>query len=239
MIHLVRLDARARAAEARKALERAPESDVAVILPLGVAVALAEGDELGQLAGYCRADGKQIVLIGGDEALRARAVAEGFAAATSLEAWETDKHRAVHPMRRLLGLGRGRITRVLPELRPADSPPAHLEDSGELYAVGGDDPPEFVTDIVAEDSKLTDPDRHSHVPTIPLRRSRRAERLAAVHRERQEAEARTRTDQHYEDQVTNSIRAGAGTEYAPPTAPSGWQPSSPTDDASEADDISS
>jgi hypothetical protein len=246
MIHLVRLDARARAAQVRKALERAPESDMAVILPLGGASALAEGDELRQLAGYCQAAGKQVVLIGGDEALRARAVAEGFAAATSLEEWETAKQRAVHPVRRLLGLGRGRITRELPELvlppdlRPASAVPTRAEDSGELYAIGGGDPPEYVTEIVADDGALTDPDRHSQVPTIPLRHSRRAQRQAAAQRERHEAEAITRTSLHYEDQVTSAIRSGAGADYAPPTAPSGWQPSSTTaSEPNNADDMSS
>jgi hypothetical protein len=75
------------------------------------------------------------------------------------------------------------------------------------------------------------------VPTIPLRRPRRAQRLEEALRERQEAETLVRTSQQYEEQVTSAIRSGAS--YAPPIAPSGWQPSSPTDDASEADDISS
>ena len=246
MTHHVRVAAGTRAAEVCRALARAPESDVAVILPLGVAAALTAGDELRQLADYCAAQGKRIVLIGGDEALRARAVAEGFAAATSLQEWETSKHRAVHPARGLFGVRRARITRVLPDLpllpdlRPAAAPPASREDSGELYAIGGGDPPAYVADIAAEDGTLADPDRHEQVPTIPLRRSRRAERLEAAQRERQEAEALARTSQQYEDQVTSAIRSGAGAGYAPPTASTGWQPS-PADPAvvEDADDVGS
>jgi hypothetical protein len=242
MIHLVRMGAGARAAEVRRALARAPEDDVAVILPLGVPAALAGGEELAQLAGYCLAQGKRIVLIGGDETLRARAVAEGFAAATSVDEWETSEHRAIHSVRRLLGMRRGRVTRELPDLprlpdlRPAGAAPAGAEDSGELYAIGGGDPPEYVTDIVTEDGTLTDPDRHAQVPTIPLHSSRRTHRLEAARRERQEAEAITRTSQQYEEQVTSAIRSGAGAGYAPPTTPSGWQPSPA---AADADDISS
>jgi hypothetical protein len=243
MTHFVWVRAGARAAEVRQAVAKAPESDVAVVLPLGEPTALAEGDELSQLTDYCQAHDKQAVLIGGDQALRARAVAAGFAVATSVEEWETSKHHAVHPVRRILGMGRGRVTRELPtlpqlpDLRPASAPPARAEDSGELYAIGGGDPPEYVSDIIAEDGALVDPDRHAHVPTIPLRRSRRTQRLEDALRERQEAEALVRTSQQFEEQVTSAIRSGAGTGYAPPTAPSGWQPSSPTDDASETDDI--
>jgi hypothetical protein len=245
MTHFVRVRAGARAAELRRALAHAPESDVAVILPLGEPAALATGDELSRLAEYCQAEGKRVVLIGGDQALRARAVAEGFAAATSVEEWETGKHHAVHPVRRLLGMRRGRVTRELPDLpqlpdlRPASAPPAQVGDSGELYAIGGGDPPEYVSDIVAEDGALADPDRHAQVPTIPLRRSRRTQRLDEALRERQEAEALARASQQYEEQVTSAIRAGAGAEYAPPTTPAGWQPSPASEDASEADDISS
>ncbi|HEY7982515.1 MAG TPA: hypothetical protein VID73_00020 [Ktedonobacterales bacterium] len=240
MIHYVRLNARARAAEAQRALERARANDVALIVPLGAATALAEGDELRHLADYCAAQGKRIVLIGGDQALRARAVAEGFAVATSLEEWETGKQRAV---RRLLGMRRERVTRVLPDLpdlRPMAAPPSPEEDSGALYAVGGDDPPEYVAEIAAGDGALADPDRHSQVPTIPLRSSRRAQRLAAAQRERQEAEALLHTAQRYEEQVTSAIRDGAGAGYAPPSVPSGWEPSPATASESEdADDISS
>jgi hypothetical protein len=241
MTHLVRLRAGARAEEAQRALERAPVSDVAVILPLGVPVALAQGDELRQLAEFCQAQGKRIVLVGGDQALRAQAVAECLAAATSLDEWETSKQREGNPMRRLLGLGRGRVTRELPELTlPPDlRPAAEPEDASDLYAIGGGDPPTYVADIVAEDEALADPDRHSQVPTIPLKRSRRDQRREAAERERREAEAIARATQRHEDHLTGAIRSGAGAGYAPPTAPAGWQPSPTTADGADADDISS
>jgi FAD/FMN-containing dehydrogenase len=78
------------------AIGRTRARSIAVIFPSTPSAELAEGDEaLPALRAYADRLGKQVVVIGGDEALRARAVAAGFPVATSLEEWQTDEHEAL------------------------------------------------------------------------------------------------------------------------------------------------
>lgn len=74
--------------EIEGALIRVRGTFAALVFPAGAACRLAEDEQLRTLRGLCRALGKHVAIIGGDEELRACAVAAGFAAATSLEAWE-------------------------------------------------------------------------------------------------------------------------------------------------------
>ncbi|HEU5439143.1 MAG TPA: hypothetical protein VFU88_07615 [Ktedonobacterales bacterium] len=78
-------------AEIEGPLGRVRGPAAALVFPAGAACQLAAGEQLRELRGLCRALGKRVTIVGGDEDLRARAVAAGFAAATSLEAWEPER----------------------------------------------------------------------------------------------------------------------------------------------------
>lgn len=78
-------------AEIEKSLGRIRGPVAALVFPAGAACQLAADERLHELRALCRALGKRVTIVGGDEELRARAVAAGFAAATSLEAWESER----------------------------------------------------------------------------------------------------------------------------------------------------
>src|SRR5258707_4848631 len=184
MVHAVRLEAQARGAHVRKALSRTSDGEVALILPSGEPAALADPDELRALHEYCQAGKKRVVIVGGDESLRAHAVAAGFAVATSLQDWESDKHATARPGRNLLGLRRAKPTKKLAEeqsVRLVHT--ASAEEQNDVYALDGDDPPRYVAELVADDETLTASQRlTTGIPTIPLVPTRRQRRIAEAQR---------------------------------------------------------
>jgi hypothetical protein len=66
-------------------LQRLRAREVLLKLPLGKPSLLADDTALHQLALFCQHTDKDLAIIGGDESLRARAVAAGFVVATSPE----------------------------------------------------------------------------------------------------------------------------------------------------------
>lgn len=91
MPYLLHLRADTSLSTIQMALGRVRPRDIALVFPYGMQVALASDVDfaaLHSLQSFCEALGKDVVIIGGDEALRAAAVASGFAAATSLDAWK-------------------------------------------------------------------------------------------------------------------------------------------------------
>ena len=90
MLHIVRLDSTSRLPAVQSALARARARQVGLLFPPEGNAALADGDGLTMLRRYCEALGKAAVVLGGNAALRAVAVAAGFPAATSLEAWDSE-----------------------------------------------------------------------------------------------------------------------------------------------------
>lgn len=76
------------------AIGRTRTRSVAVIFPPAPAPELAKQEALPALRAYADRLGKQVVVVGGDETLRARAVAAGFPVATSLEEWQADEPEA-------------------------------------------------------------------------------------------------------------------------------------------------
>ena len=75
-------------ADIQAQLGRQRAQQIALVLPLGAASQLADAAVLRQLALFCQHIGKEVSIIGGDDRLRALAVAVGFVVATSLEEHE-------------------------------------------------------------------------------------------------------------------------------------------------------
>lgn len=88
MPHILRVPSDVTLEALRSALVGVRSARVAVIFPLGRPSHLGTGETVRELHSYALILNKEIVVIGGDEHLRAVAVAAGFAAATSLEEWE-------------------------------------------------------------------------------------------------------------------------------------------------------
>jgi hypothetical protein len=219
MVYTVQCASGATGAAIRSALARTSADEVALVFPLGEACALADAAELAALHEHCQALGKRVVAIGGDQEFRALAVAAGFAAATSLEEWETSKHKAVR--RRRITLGPKRRQRAELEGPPTPGQVSVVraqatiaeEGDGDLYDPVGDDPPRYVAKLVAADEALSSTDRLAAIPTIPLQRGRITRRLEELRREAAEAAAVDRAQQAYEEQITETIRTSgeAGT----------------------------
>lgn len=208
MLHAIRVSPSATYDAVLAAIRHTRDEEVAIVFPPGVSSALA-GD-LETLYGQCRALGKFVVVIGGDELLRASAVIAGFAAATTVAEWEADHHRAPRLPHLSWKPRRGKVTAPLPDL------PIYLvwsatrntseDESGDLYDLVGDDPPEYIADLVAADEVLSPPDRHTAIATVPLPRDRRTRKLAERLRDADEAAAVDRAQQEYEEHLTRTIR---------------------------------
>lgn len=186
---------------------------LALVFPLGVHTALT-AESLEALASSCRATATDIAIIGGDEELRAGAVAAGFAVATSLDEWETGTMPAIRSPR-------------LPQIAPRDPTWArpHLQlvgkdESDELDALDPeweDQPPEFVVELMEHDGAYPGADgAEQPATTVDDALLDEEEQL------RREAE-------RYEEHITRQIRRTGGepsrpvsdTLQTPPTSDGG------------------
>lgn len=85
---VLQLPATSSLASVRAALARYESCEALLVFSPSAAVAeLARLDAMAALRAFCREQEIEAVFIGGDETLRAVAVAAGFAAATSIDAW--------------------------------------------------------------------------------------------------------------------------------------------------------
>lgn len=222
MVYTIQLEATASDEAVRAAVARAPRGEVALVFPWGQRCALGEAGQLEALYEACAGQDVQLVIVGGDQQLRAQAVAAGFAAATSLEEWETSKHRAVRGRRestRQREREREQAGWGAPEMRLVAIVPAEdaaEQDGQDLYTLDGEDPPDYVADLVAQERGEEDDERHATVPTVPLQRGRATRVLSETLRDRREAEALERAHQLFEERLTETIRQ-SGSPLAPPS----------------------
>lgn len=86
--HVLHLPATSSLASVRAALACYESCEALLVLPSCGADALCQPEALAALRAFCREQEIDAVFIGGDETLRAFAVAAGFAAATSIDAWQ-------------------------------------------------------------------------------------------------------------------------------------------------------
>ena len=210
MVYSIHLEASASGETAQAALLRAPHGEVALIFPLGTPCALCDVHELEALYTTCVAREIVPIIVGGDHLLRAHAVAVGFAAATSVEEWETSTHRAIRARREaLIGSrhGRGHVDLTGPAMslvsaRGGDDSEASGRD---LYSLDSGDPPAYVADLVALVA-MAQAERHMTVPTVPMQRGRKTHELDETIRDRHDAEALERAQQLFEEHLTETIR---------------------------------
>ncbi len=186
--HVIHLPAVSSLDSVRSALARLESCEALLIFPPGPAPALTRPEPLEALRAFCREQEIDTVFIGGDEALRAMAVAEGFAAATSLDAWET---HAAHED--------GSLT--VPNAEEWSAADAALIASG-AHRSGGDsganwhaDPPAYVLRLLGGEGGYIGP-RNEPTPE-------EAERLTA---EAPATDPLLRALHDYEERITATIR---------------------------------
>lgn len=174
---------------------------LALVFPLGEQTAL-DAETLESLSGWCRASGADVAIIGGDESVRAGAVAAGFAVATTLDEWETGTMPAVRHTRPLS------LRRNTRELELPERPTLRLvgkDEENELSALDPeweDQPPEFVVELMEQDGAYPGADADS--VAIP------AEEQPEDDEERVRREAES-----YEDHITGRIRRTGGQPSRP------------------------
>jgi hypothetical protein len=179
------------------ALGRIRPRDIALIFPSGMPVALA-GDAdltvLHSLQRFCEALDKDVVIIGGDEALRAAAVASGFAAATSLDAWKgASGSRFPRPASTTVDEGDDWPT------------PLSLVDIDADQEADFDVLPEYVKQLLGDDPDFRGP--HDHDDALEARVARITHPL-----EDDEGDTAGFVSESYEDGMTSTIRGTSGLE---------------------------
>jgi hypothetical protein len=149
MDDIVWLQPKATYATVSAALALASGRKVALVFPSGDSTCLRDTASLTALHTRCQLLAKDAVIIGGDALLRARAVAAGFQAATTLDDWgETGPELyAVSPGRNEDGASRLWVVapRVRPTMRATDLTDA--TDSPDSPDGWVSEPPDFVIEI--------------------------------------------------------------------------------------------
>ncbi len=206
MLHLVRCRATASETTIHAALERTRAHTVALAFPLGQPSPLASERVLNDLYQFCESLGKTVVIFGGDEHLRAAAVAAGFTTATSADEWE-EAPPAAHEeaATQLFGEHAGWDGPELAMVRPTDD----LDAADDIWT---DEPPEYVRELLA---------RSATSPTPPA--GPRGAPITQPLSEQDDAEALRVAAEHYEERITTTIRNTGGLvprTGSTPTAPS-------------------
>jgi hypothetical protein len=199
-------------AEIESAIARARAARIALAFPLGQAATIADPAALRDLRERCDAAGKQVVVVGGDETLRASAVAAGFVAVTSLDEDVADAPAAELPPiaspeawevaeARFAVLQRGSVTRPL-ALRGDEDDELPVEE-----------PPEYVRRLIAVEGTYARP-REDETPAV-----RRGPRFTRKLEPLDDDEVTRRAAEAHEETITGLIRDTGGL-----TSPLGWLP---------------
>lgn len=194
MPYLLHLPADTPLSAIQAALGRVRPRDIALIFPYGTPVTLASQVDftaLHSLHAFCETLDKHVVIIGGDEALRAAAVAAGFAAATSLDAWK--------------GASSSRFPR--PASPPVDEDsewptPLALVDIDHDHDIDLDILPEYVQQLLGDGHEYTGP--RDHDAALEERIARNTRPLD------DEDDIATIASESYEDGITSTIRGTSG-----------------------------
>ena len=155
-----------------------------------------------------------MVVVGGDETLRARAVAAGFPVATSLEEWQTDRARDAGGMAgrgiggdRWDGIGKAESVFVLPEPAPRTSMAAPREEMPEYVRRMRDLSGHYTEPLDAEPARDhgTEVPAHGRLPRITPRITMPLP-TAALDPDGDTAEVVRRAQERREERITSAIR---------------------------------
>ena len=143
MDDIVWLQPKASYATVSAALTLASGRRVALVFPAGESTCLDDAAPLSALHTRCRLLGKEAVIIGGDAFLRARAVAAGFEAATTLDDWGETGPELYSVGSRRGAEGDRRLWLVTPLQRAT----TRAADASDPYDGWISEPPDYVIEI--------------------------------------------------------------------------------------------
>jgi hypothetical protein len=152
MFRVLRFTPKATLAEVARSICRTPARRIALVFPLGDRTRFANKGWMDALAALCREHHKDATIVGGDELLRASAVAGGLRAAVTLDDWrEAQPERSSRRARarldvpvRLAVIERPENGRTADNREELDDPfdvdpPAYVRELLALYGSAGDD----------------------------------------------------------------------------------------------------
>lgn len=150
MFRVLRFTAKATLADVARSICRTPARRIALVFPLGDRTRFADAGRMDALATLCREHAKEATIVGGDELLRACAVACGLRAAVTIEdwreaqpAWSLRRRKANHPApARLSVIERPQVSEAR-EAEGAEETDEALDDEVEI------DPPAYVQELLA------------------------------------------------------------------------------------------
>ncbi len=166
------------------AIQRARARHLALSFPFGRTSAVANWELLTALAERCRSLGIDVAIIGGDETLRANAVAAGFAVATTPDEWDTGTVPTVRAARR--GQRADDAERALPRLSLV------IDDDAAAADPYDDEPPPYVVELMVSEGMY--PNSHSDPPP------------GADGAQDEGGDALVASHEHYEEGMTAAIR---------------------------------
>jgi|GEM_PF-1231859 hypothetical protein len=216
MPHVLRIPADATVSTIARAISGVRAQRIALLVAPGAGTDLADPVALQLLRTLCDELGKDVAVIGGNERLRAAAVAVGFAAAISLDDWKTDPELpAVRPTAGGAQPSEQRTRGRLYRRRKQPQQPQQWEGVHALPDDGGvwdedevdyweDELPAYVQALMQTEGSF--PGLHDETPAERARRPRITRPL----RELSEDEALRLADESHEERMTLTIRDTAG-----------------------------
>jgi hypothetical protein len=139
--HILHIRTEASLSAIQAAISHTRAKRIALVFPLGQQLAVSSHDLVNALVARGRTNGTDIAIIGGDERLRAAAVAAGFAVATSLDEWETASRPAIRAPR-------AGLRPVDDEWREPQLTLVGEEETAPADEAWDDEPPDYVIELM-------------------------------------------------------------------------------------------
>jgi hypothetical protein len=201
MPHVIHVSAQASIASIQVALAGTRARDIGLAFPLGRPCVAGTDAGMYGLRAHCLALQKNVVILGGDEHLRAVAVASGFPAATSLAEWEAALPRiaAAPPFWNADALWNTPPFSLVPLESERDA-------AGDPFDPFDEIPPSFVLELMARGGEYGAPDADDEHPLGGKPESPPENELLDAH-------------EQYEEHITRAIRHTGGLSLSRPTHP--------------------
>jgi hypothetical protein len=210
MLHILSVRTEMPLTAIQTALRHVRKRKITLVFPLGKRPAIASASAMQALAAFCGQLGKEIAMIGGDELLRALAVAAGFVSATSLEEGVVKEDAPPTARRSDADEWERADARFRADQKACVTGPLGLDElDDDTILTLLDEPPDYLQPLLEQrgGDDGTTWQEVSGRSMRPLRRSGRTTRKLAATEEEEALRFIYETD---EDEITTAIRATGG-----------------------------